>query len=192
MEVLPIEVMQVPRLKRLDLVGSNRENYSCFLRRSCLKFNKNLNVAPEQLVFPHPSIMASGIRSNIEVPARHFRWHHHHSQIRSSSTFGVIKLAGYVPSRSATGVCCVATAFRQNWTFPENSICGFTGLNESIHLKHFIAARNQLQGIPRDVFDRSKIIGYDRHELQPFDAIPSSCFALPFAQNIVYRRQRVR
>lgn len=154
MEILPIEVMQVPRLKRLDLVGSIVRIIPVFCAGLASSLTK-IDVAPEQLVFPHPSIMASGTEATLKY-LQDILDGINHSQIRSSSTFGVIKLVGMFLPEVPPEVL-VATALTK-LDISENSICEFTGLHESILLKHFIAARNQLQGIPRDVLRSTKLL----------------------------------
>jgi len=154
MKVLPIEVMQIPRLKRLDLLGSTVEVIPVFCAGLVSSLQK-IDVVNEQLVFPHPSIMASGTEAVLKY-LQDILDGIQQSQHRSAGTYGIIKLIGMFLPEVPPEVL-VATALT-SLDISQNAIKEFKGLHESIHLKHFIAERNEFRFIPNDVLRSSNIL----------------------------------
>jgi Leucine-rich repeat (LRR) protein len=154
MTILPIEVLQIPRLKRLDLLGSIVEVIPVF----CASLSSSLqriDVEPNKLVFPHPSIVACGTEAVLKY-LQNILDGIYQSQIRSSKNFGEIQLVGmHLPA--VPPEVMAATALTK-LDISQNAIREFSGLQESIHLKHFIAEGNQLEFIPQDVLRSTRIL----------------------------------
>jgi Leucine-rich repeat (LRR) protein len=154
MHILPIEVMQIPRLKRLDLLGSIVRIIPVFCAGLASSLQK-IDVMPEQLVFPHPSIIKSGTEATLKY-LQDILDGINKSQIRSSGTYGQINLVGMFLPEVPPEVL-IATALTK-LNISENSIAQFTGLHANIFLKHFIAERNQLAAIPHDVLRSTQVL----------------------------------
>ncbi len=180
METLPIEVMQIPRLKRLDLTGSIVKIIPVFCAGLASSLQK-IDVIPEQLLFPHSSIMASGTEATLKY-LQDILDGINNSQIRSSGSYGQIKLDGMFLPEVPPQVLN-ATALTK-LDISRNAIHEFTGLHENIFLKHFIAEQNQLQFIPHDVLRSTKTlvtINVNRNLLTQF---PQSVLICPLLKTL--------
>lgn len=180
MEVLPIEVMQIPRLKKLDLLGSMVKVIPVFCAGLASSLQK-IDVAPEQLSFPHPSIMASGTEATLKY-LQDILDGINKSQVRSSGTYGEINLVGMFLPEVPPQVL-VATALTK-LNISQNSIREVTGLHEDIYLKHFMAEQNQLQAIPHDVLRSTKVLltmNMNRNNLTQF---PQSVLLCPMLKTL--------
>jgi leucine-rich repeat protein SHOC2 len=180
MEILPIEVMQIPRLKRIDLLGSNVKIIPVFCAGLSTSLQK-IDVIPEQLVFPHPSIMATGTEATLKY-LQNILDGIDKSQVRSSGTYGVINLVGMFLPEVPPQVLS-ATALTK-LDISQNAIHEFTGLHESIYLKHFIAEQNQFRVIPHDVLRSTKVlvtINMNRNILTQF---PQSVLLCPLLKTL--------
>lgn len=154
MRILPIEVMQIPRLKRLDLMGSIVQIIPVFCAGLASSLQK-IDVMPDQLVFPHPSIIARGTDAILKY-LQDILDGINQSQVRSSGTYGHIKLVGMFLPEVPPEVL-IATALTK-LNISDNAIVEFTGLHANIFLKHFIAERNQLPAIPHDVLRSTHLL----------------------------------
>jgi Leucine-rich repeat (LRR) protein len=154
MRILPVEVMQIPRLKRLDLIGSAVQIIPVFCAGLASSLQK-IDVMPEQLVFPHPSIIAGGTDTILKY-LQDILDDINRSQVRSSGTYGHINLVGMFLPEVPPEVLHATALTKLN--ISDNAITEFTGLHSNIILKHFIAERNRLPAIPHDVLRAASVL----------------------------------
>jgi Leucine-rich repeat (LRR) protein len=180
MRILPIEVMQIPRLKRIDLTGSIVQIIPVFCAGLASSLQK-IDVTPEQLMFPHPSIIARGTEA-ILIYLKDILDGINRSQVRSSGSYGQINLVGMFLPEVPPEVLTATALTKLN--ISDNAIVELKGLHPSIFLKHFIAERNQLPAIPHDVLRSTQVLSTINLNYNMLTQFPQAVLLCPFLKTL--------